>query len=608
MRGKLKAIILVISFCMIYFLAFSGNVDATNYINSVYVDVYVQEDGSAKITENWDVDADSGTELYKPYSNLGKSEILNFKVKDSEGNEYTCKDYWLTTASFREKKYKCGINKNSSDTELCWGISKYGKNEYTLTYELTNLIDQYKDGQGIYFSFMPKGMSPYPKDVSVTIHSDISFSEENSKIWAFECADGEIFFKEGAIVMDAMGRYNSNKRMTILALWDENLFTTENTVNMTIKEREEKCLRQVQAEIEAEERRKKYEQEREKDDIFFGFITMGMTIITLGIPFILMFALAVEERKKKKLYFSDNIYKLPKQVDYFRDIPCEGNILEAYWLCKHFKMCKLYDLQTNLIGSFILKWINENKVIITKTKSGLFSFKDNDYALNLVHLSVDKDNIGSVENRLIKIFLDASGEDLLLEPKEFEKWNKRNFNRVSSWFEKVEQSAMDSFTSRLLIKSERKRIGLSKTNVKVADPKIREYVMQIKGFKKFLEDFSTTPEKQAIEVKLWREYLIFGQLLGIANKVQEQFSKLYPEIKAQMELTRFDYITTRNFISSSTIKYATSAYRSVSRSIYSGGGYSGGHSGGGYSSGGGGSSFSGGGGGSRGSSSGSGIR
>ena len=38
-------------------------------------------------------------------------------------------------------------------------------------------------------------------------------------------------------------------------------------------------------------------------------------------------------------------------------------------------------------------------------------------------------------------------------------------------------------------------------------------------------------EKKFIEVHVWNEYLMFAELLGIADKVKEQFSKLYPEIK-----------------------------------------------------------------------------
>ena len=37
------------------------------------------------------------------------------------------------------------------------------------------------------------------------------------------------------------------------------------------------------------------------------------------------------------------------------------------------------------------------------------------------------------------------------------------------------------------------------------------------------------PEREYFEVEIWEEYLIFAQLLGIADKVEKQFKKLYPD-------------------------------------------------------------------------------
>ena len=65
---------------------------------------------------------------------------------------------------------------------------------------------------------------------------------------------------------------------------------------------------------------------------------------------------------------------------------------------------------------------------------------------------------------------------------------------------------------------------------------LRPIDIHLKGLKKFLLDFSLMPEKEYFEVHIWEEYLIFAQLLGIADKVEEQFSKLYPQFKEQTRL------------------------------------------------------------------------
>ena len=49
--------------------------------------------------------------------------------------------------------------------------------------------------------------------------------------------------------------------------------------------------------------------------------------------------------------------------------------------------------------------------------------------------------------------------------------------------------------------------------------------------------------KEAMEVHLWDEYLMFAYLFGIADKVMKQFKNLYPEVIEQMEQSNLDLNT-----------------------------------------------------------------
>ena len=44
-----------------------------------------------------------------------------------------------------------------------------------------------------------------------------------------------------------------------------------------------------------------------------------------------------------------------------------------------------------------------------------------------------------------------------------------------------------------------------------------------------MNDFTLSKERYAEEVKLWKEYLVYAQFHGIADKVAKQFSKLIPK-------------------------------------------------------------------------------
>ena len=168
---NIKNLIFSVSFAIIILFAVSGKVQAANTINKIDMDVYINPNGTAEITEIWQANLTQGTEGYKPYSNLGKCKITDFSVSDDLGNTYTTSSIWNTSESFENKSNKCGIVNKSNGVELCWGISKYGNRTYTLKYNITNFVNQYNDSQGIYFSLMPKEMKQSPKQVLITIRS-----------------------------------------------------------------------------------------------------------------------------------------------------------------------------------------------------------------------------------------------------------------------------------------------------------------------------------------------------------------------------------------------------------------------------------------------------
>ena len=98
------------------------------------MDIYIDKNGNAEVTEVWNANLTQGTEGYRPCTNLGESEISNFSVSDKTGKKYKTLSTWNVNASFNSKAYKCGYNYVNGVVELCWGISNYGNNTYTLKY------------------------------------------------------------------------------------------------------------------------------------------------------------------------------------------------------------------------------------------------------------------------------------------------------------------------------------------------------------------------------------------------------------------------------------------------------------------------------------------
>ena len=193
------------------------------------------------------------------------------------------------------------------------------------------------------------------------------------------------------------------------------------------------------------------------------------------------------------------------------------------------------------------------------------------------------------ETELYNMMNSAAGINKVLEPKEFEKWSKNHYTKIDSWYSSLQTKQERELISKGLItetnKEEKGFLGIkTKTTTKTLTSKLKEEAEHLVGFKKFLLDFSIMPEREYKEVVVWEEYLIFANLLGIADKVSEQFSKIYPKFN---EEASFDVDTSRMV----AMSFVNTSFKGYERGVAASRDYSGGSSWGG----GGGSSFSGGG-------------
>ena len=224
MNKKIKYLTFIFLATTLFF--FNIKFISANTINEITMDVYIDKNGNAKITEIWKAHLTQGTEGYRPYSKLENKEITNFIVKDDSGKTYSFQTDWDTSASFNDKAYKNGFNNTYNGVELCWGISDYGLRTYTLTYDISNFVTKYTDNQGVYFNFL--NLDQTIVNATITIHSDIPFSLDNARIWGFG-NNGEINFESDKIVFKSNGTLNSDDYMTALVRFQTDLFETNNT-------------------------------------------------------------------------------------------------------------------------------------------------------------------------------------------------------------------------------------------------------------------------------------------------------------------------------------------------------------------------------------------
>lgn len=526
------------------FFIFIGNVNA-NTLNSVKMDVFIDDNGNADITEVWDYTVNSGTENYHSFKNIGNSSFKNLKVSDETTN-YTLLSHWNVDASFNSKAYKCGINKISDGVELCWGISSYGRHTYTINYTITNFVSELSDSQMIYWELIPSGNSK--GNVYIKIHSNFNYDFE-TPVWGYGNYGGTCYVYDGYIEMQSDGKLDSDEYMTILAKFPLGTFNTSNVLNKDFNYYYEM----------AEDGSTDYSSTNASiinrictiSAIVFGLIAVVAVFIGITLP------------QENLLKFGETGNKVPKDVPLYRDIPCKGDIFRAYFIAYNYKLLKK---KTDFLGAIFLKWLKENRISIEKQEVGKI-FKKEDTCIVLKN---DRSFLNEHEEALYKMIKEASKDDILQE-KEFEKWCSKNYSQILHWFDKI----LDYERNLLIQEGKIEKIEIVKYKVfkihqYIVDASLMEEAKELAGLKKFLEEFTLIKEREPIEVNLFEDYLIFAQILGIAKKVATQFKKLYPEIIENYNYD-FDDIFLIYTISNSGISSANTA-RSRAESYSSGGG------------------------------------
>ena len=545
-----------------------NSVDAET-IDNINMDIYVDSNGDAHITETWNVYATEKTEYYHAFYSIGNSKIENLKVKD-ENKEYTLIN-WNVNGSLEDKAYHYGYNYTNGGVELCFGKSSYGKHTYTLTYVIKSFVSHTEDADIIYWNLLDS-IKPSPNNVEIVIYSDNAFNED-LPVWGYGNYGGLAYVYDGKIYL-SNDSLSSNEYMVALVKFPLNTFNTSNTLNGTFDDWYNK----------AEEGSTKY---KESDSDAIIEIIIG--VLSLLIPILFVFIInffttqgAGRKSGNKTINFEPYKRKMPKDLNMFRDIPCDKDLFKAYWIAYNYKLIKK---QTDFLGAILLKWLKQGYIRIESKMGGvIFKKEDTNVIFEKETPALDNDS-----EKLLYSYMYEASRDGILENNEFKRWCEKHYSKILNWFDNALNYENDKLIEQgLLTKISVKELKLFKFTEYQVTKSIYEDAKKMAGLKKFFNEFENMTDKEAIEVQLWEEYLMYAQIFGVADKVAKQFKKLYPDVINDYDYDSFIYISSF----SHTGVNAASAARSRAESYSSGGG--------GFSSGGGGGgSFGGGGGGSR---------
>ena len=491
----------VILFSIFHLFTFSP-LTARPQLHRLDIKVVLSRNGDARITETRQMTIDSeGTECYIGMGTPDGSEVRDLTVSDESGYVFENVGAWDVDRSRSWKAGKCGIVNKHGGCELCWGLGDSGERTYITTYTYTNLVHAHSDYDAIRHVFLDEGVSPKPDEARLTIVAapefpdSVSgelcapaFNEDNCAIWGFRFGGEIAFTSAGTIESWNTEPFGRSGAMYIMVRFNKGLFEPVVHENDTFEEKQNQAF----------EGSDYYNYDNGSggggtsfEDVLIGFFFLfGMFVLPI-VGGIWYFVYVWRARKK-----------VNKDLLWYRDIPLKGNLQAANDMLNAYKYFGAdYN---NLLSACILKLINMGAISI-ESRLGVRGKTEQNF---VIHELSDTGDMPMLLRKVHNIFKLAAGSDTILEPKELKTFMRSTKN----------ESITDSFISTLH----------TKTGISAYKQRLDE-VRQVFGLKKYLKEFTLLDERGVGEVKLWKDYMIYATLFGIADQVIADMKKINPE-------------------------------------------------------------------------------
>ena len=473
------------------------------------MDIYLNRDASATVTEVWTVNDASGDEYCHTIYGKGNYYTEFISVSDDRGVNYSNRP-WDVNDNFAGKANSFGTYRDNYFYNLCWGVSKTGKSVYTIKYKINNLVLYTRDKyQILAWDFIPQNMTNGINKVSINISSFKSF-DYNLGYWTYGNKGAKKNVVNGNIFYTSNGGFNSDDFVFFLIKFDDSPFVCNYYTDETFSE--------IQTRIE------KIEGERIENEIiesnntetnYNGSSYDYSSFFIFLLVFTLLFITVFSSLNNKKHYKYDSFGTvLLEDAPIFRDLPFGDDWVMAYYFVRSYN---LNNDRSDLLGAVILKLIRD----------GCLEFKNGEEGLEDV-LFLIKDPVDHFERYFYHLLkrIAKKGE---LTSSQLIRFCSVDNSLFSKWEQKVYSEARNRLLADKLLMFDEGNSGLFNYKIILSTEKANEYARQMAGLKKFLNSFSTLSEKDPIEVKQWNNYLIYAMLLGVANEVERQFDNLYPD-------------------------------------------------------------------------------
>ena len=524
-------------------------------IHDVDISVALSTDGTASITEVWKVTATKGTEWYLARYNLGDMTIGNLSVRDETGRRYILEDEWDSDRSRFDKTGRCGLLHKRKGVEICWGIGDYGDHTWTVRYTMSGAVKSLRDADMLHLQLLSPGLSSTPKHVKASISAD-GLQQNQLRFWGFGL-EGESRFENGAVVIESTGRIKS---LIALIRFEKGIFKPTSVQDRRFEDVLAGALEGAHFEDE--------DDSSDRDTTFLAQL-LSLLLSLLGVVISVVGVVGAATNPRRILGCKRS------EVEWCREVPYGGDLLRS-----NYTLGRLGEIKKGncFASALILRMVYKGALTVSHCGGDKVDLSFNDSAA----ASLDADSRG-----LYDMLKEASGSDLILQDKEFSRWSKKNWKKVNKWVTDASKHGTDALRADGLLVSDGFFGGEKYTPAGQAEAR------KLLGFKKFLSDFTLVSERGSREVGIWQDYLVFGAIFGIADKVAKELHDIDPKLFE--EVVSQDYNTTtwllwhNNRMASDITNAQIRASQAMGRSSGSFGGFGGGTSfggGGGFGGGG----------------------
>jgi len=526
--------------------------------------VNLEKDGTATVYERWDVNTGENiTEWYLVRENLGDIVIdsLEVRVDDvplrNEGD-------WNVDRTLEEKAGRCGIVHKKDGVELCWGIGSYGDHVFEALYLMHGAVKSARDYDYLHLQLISPGLSTPPEQVRVFIGShETQLDTTVARVWGFGY-EGICIFEDGRVVVENDHTFGTDDSVIVLLRLDKGLLEPTSVRDQDFQEVLDRAM--MGADFGTDE-----------EDDTVGLWILGILSALIG-GGILGYHVD-KKRKESPNYLYRKILGIRrKDITWFRDIPFNGSLPSAKYVMGLLGEGS-YDTGP-LASALILRMVYNGYLEVSRLQEK----KNTDVRFTLK----DPADLDPLSLKLYKMLRAAAGENKILEKNEFSKWAKAHSQECYEWYSEACSTGKKSLQEN----------GWLGDMYDKLTPEGKAEGIHLLGLRKFLMEFTLTQQREAIEAHLWKEYLVYGAILGIARTVAGQLKEIAPNAVAAVTLSSdFSHIVRtysaqyiRKTAESSRSSYSSSGRSSHSYSASSSrsgyGGRSSHHGGGGHSSGG----------------------